>query len=72
MSKGKHYFIEARQEGGYRVIANGAKRTSLLTRTQEEAIAAVKQFNPADEPDVSRARVTAAGSPDQWRAAKTK
>jgi hypothetical protein len=69
MPTGKHYFIEE-TEGGYRVIAKGAGKASTVTKTQKEAIAAVRQFNPEDHPDVSRARVTATGKPDQWRAAK--
>jgi hypothetical protein len=72
MPTGKHYFIEAAEAGGYRVIAKGAKKASTVTGTQKEAIAAVKQFNPQDRPDVSRARVTATGKPDQWRAARTR
>jgi hypothetical protein len=69
MSTGKHYFIEPGEEN-YRVIAANAKRVSGVAKTEEEAIALAKKFNPDDHPDVARVRRTKTGGPDQWRAVK--
>lgn len=69
MSTGKHYFIEASKDGGYRVMAKGAKKASAVTDTQKKAIAIAKSFNPSDHPDVARVETTNAGRPPQWRSA---
>lgn len=69
MSTGKHYFIEP-GDRHFRVIAADAKRISRIAKSQEEAIALAKKFNPNDHPDVARVRRTETGGPDQWRAVK--
>jgi len=69
MSTEKHYFVEKNEDGQFAVRAKGSERASALFATQEEAIAKVKELNPADHPDVERVRHTHAGGPDKWRKA---
>jgi hypothetical protein len=61
----KHYFIERNGNDGYRVLAARAKRASAIAKTEKEAIALARRFNPGDHPDVSRVRSTKAGGPDR-------
>ncbi len=68
----KHYFIERSGNEAYRIVAAKATRASATARTEKEAIAIAKQFNPDDHPDVSRVRNTKSGAPNQWRSAKKK
>ena len=68
----KHYFIERSENEEYRIVAAKATRASATARTEKEAIAIAKQFNPEDHPNVSRVRNTKTGKRDQWRSAKKK
>jgi uncharacterized protein YdaT len=69
MSTDNHYFVEKNENGKFAVRAKGSDRASGLFETQAEAIARVKELNPADHPDVERVRETETGGPDKWRKA---
>jgi hypothetical protein len=69
MATAKHYFIEKTATDAYRVVAAKARRSSATAKTEREAIAIAKRFNPDDHPDVSRVRNTKTGRRDKWRSA---
>jgi hypothetical protein len=71
MAKGKHYFIERRDDGQYAATARGAQRASGLFDTQQKAIVFVKEVNPNDKPDVERVRTTRVGGRDKWRSSES-
>jgi hypothetical protein len=60
-------FVEPREDGGYRVIRENAKRASAVTQTQAEAIAVGTKLNGGVKPHVARVRTTSNGKPDQFR-----
>ena len=69
MSTGQHYFIEQTDDGRFAVRAKGSERATDIVDTQGAAVELVKQLNPADHPDVERARNTETGGRDKWRSA---
>ena len=62
-----HVFIERRDDGKYTVTQDGAKRASVATDTQKEAIQESHRMFPGVRPDVERQRETDRGGRDKWR-----
>jgi hypothetical protein len=64
---GEEYFIEREEDGGrYRVLKPNADRASVVTDTQAEAIAWVKETHPNAALHVERVREVGPGR-DKWR-----
>jgi hypothetical protein len=63
---GEEYFIEQRPDNRYNVSKPNAERPSVVTDTQTEGIAWVKETHPAATIHVERVRDIGPGR-DKWR-----
>jgi hypothetical protein len=63
----KNIYIERGKDGQYRAKHAHGASTGITTKTQRDAIEAVKEKFPGSHPDVERVRNTKAGKRDHWR-----
>jgi len=63
----KDLFIERRKEGDYAVRRANSDRASVTAKTQADAIAKAKKFDPNATILVERVRDTKEGQRDKWR-----
>ena len=67
MTKPGNIYVEPRDEGGYSVKREGAKRASAVLPTQKEAIARARELEPGKQPNVARVRNVSGRGPDKFR-----